>query len=160
MDTSGNSIEAIFPGLSGTSYQVTSPADDEYNCIAWAAGVTDAWWWPDPGGVKFWPVGARRDESLGAFGEAFASLGYEVCLEEQFEAGLEKVALFAGADGFPLHAARQLSNGRWTSKLGELEDIEHDLHALEGTEYGSVVLLMRRPRAAENPELPAPNPTA
>lgn len=27
--------------------------------------------------------------------------------------------------------ARQLPNGRWTSKLGEVEDIEHDLSDLE-----------------------------
>lgn len=33
---------------------------------------------------------------------------------------------------------------RWTSKLGELEDIEHDLTDLEGAAYGKVVLLMKR----------------
>src|SRR5437870_3230627 len=31
-------IEQIFPGLHGTLYQVTSPQDEAYNCIAWAAG--------------------------------------------------------------------------------------------------------------------------
>jgi len=44
----------------------------------------------------------------------------------------------------PLHVARQLPSGRWSSKLGALQDIEHDLHDLEGTEYGSVVLVMKR----------------
>jgi hypothetical protein len=56
-------------------------------------------------------------------------------------------ALFALADGFPTHAAWQLGSGRWTSKLGELEDIEHALRDLEGTEYGAVALVMKRPRA-------------
>jgi len=48
-----------------------------------------------------------------------------------------------------LHAARQLPEGRWTSKLGELEDIEHALHDLTGTVYGSVVLVMKRALLAE-----------
>jgi hypothetical protein len=39
-------LEDVFPGLQGTAYRVTSPADRGYNCIAWAAGVTDDWWWP------------------------------------------------------------------------------------------------------------------
>lgn len=60
------------------------------------------------------------------------------------EVGVERVALFAGSDGFPTHAARQLPNGRWTSKIGFLEDIEHDLYDLEGSEYGAVVRIMRR----------------
>ena len=54
----------------------------------------------------------------------------------------------------PKHAARQLPSGRWTSKLGFLEDIEHALHDLEGTEYGAVVLVMKRPIiAVEGPSL-------
>jgi len=45
----------------------------------------------------------------------------------------------------PTHAARQLENGRWTSKLGELEDIEHDLHHLASGAYGAVVQILKRP---------------
>jgi hypothetical protein len=51
----------------------------------------------------------------------------------------------------PKHAARQLPSGRWTSKLGPMEDIEHALHDLTGMAYGSVVLVMKRP------VLPAPH---
>ncbi|MCI0637958.1 MAG: hypothetical protein L0Y72_23715 [Gemmataceae bacterium] len=40
----------------------------------------------------------------------------------------------------PTHAARQLPTGRWSSKLGPSEDIEHDLHALEGEIYGTIAL--------------------
>ncbi len=56
--------------------------------------------------------------------------------------------MFADALGLPTHAARQLASGRWTSKLGKAEDIEHDLHDLEGDLYGIVVLLMKRPLSA------------
>ena len=58
-------IEAAFPRLRAGNYQVTSPREDAYNCVAWAAGHT--------------------------------------------------------------------------------EDIEHAQHDLEGTAYGSVVLILKRP---------------
>src|SRR5207244_363796 len=40
-------LEALFPGLRGTSYRITSPPDSAYNCVAWAAGDQASWWWPD-----------------------------------------------------------------------------------------------------------------
>ena len=136
-------LEAIFPGLRGSTYQVTSPATEVYNCIAWAAGDVGRWWWPDLLKKRYWPAGATRLETIAAFQEAFESLGFVVCPGEELEPGFEKIALFADEQG-PQHAARQLSNSRWTSKLGELEDIEHALHDLAGVEYGQVVLVMRR----------------
>jgi hypothetical protein len=86
-----------------------------------------------------------RAVTLEAFRQAFATLGYAVCAGEELEPGFEKIALFAGNRGAPTHAARQLSEGRWISKLGKKEDIEHALHDLEGELYGTVVLLMKRP---------------
>jgi hypothetical protein len=138
-------LESLFPGPRGSVYEVSSPPDDVYNCIAWAANDKLRWWWPDQFKKRYWPAGVLRDETLAAFQEAFASLGYAVCAGEELETGFEKVALFADPDGFPTHAARQLNNGRWTSKLGEIEDIEHALRDLEGAEYGAVVLVMKRP---------------
>jgi len=146
-------IEAIFPRLRGATYQVTSARDDVYNCIAWAAGVTTDWWWPVGSDKTFWPTGVPRAVTLEAFHDAFATLGYQTYASEEPELGFEKIALFANDKGEPKHAARQLPNGRWTSKLGKMEDIEHDLHDLTGTVYGSVVLVMKRPVAttAEGP---------
>ena len=54
-----NPLETIFPGLAGTGYAVTSPPAVEYNCIGWAAGEDDRWWWPDPAGVSYWPAGVE-----------------------------------------------------------------------------------------------------
>ncbi len=146
-------IERIFPGLIGTGYQVTSPQDDTYNCIAWAAGDTTQWWWPGepaaPDNSPYWPSGVPRLETLKAFREAFATLGYTVCDDDRLEAGFEKIAVFALL-GAPKHAARQLPSGRWTSKLGEWEDIEHALHDLTGMVYGSVALVMKRPLLADS----------
>jgi len=80
----------------------------------------------------------------------FESLGYVPCEGSQLEPGFEKVALYA-AGMFYTHAARQLPNGLWTSKLGKAEDIEHDApDDLAGGLYGEVVQIMRRPVSAEN----------
>jgi hypothetical protein len=146
-------LELVFPALRGTAYQVTSPPTRKYNCIAWAAGDTAQWWWPTeaPSDRKFhWPPGVPREVTLEAFRAAFATLGYVVCDDDRLEAGYEKIALFVLL-GVLKHAARQLASGRWTSKLGESEDIEHALHDLTGMVYGSVVSVMKRPFAASEP---------
>jgi hypothetical protein len=139
-------IEQIFPALRGSAYRVTSPEEDTYNCIAWAAGDTTKWWWPDEPGhpdSAYWPAGVPRVETLEAFRQAFATLGYVVCNDDQPETEYEKIALFALV-GTPKHAARQLPSGRWTSKLGPMEDIEHARHDLTGLVYGAVALVMKR----------------
>jgi hypothetical protein len=139
-------IDKLFPGLVGKTYQFTSPADEVYNCIAWAAGRKSEWWWPFDAPGHYWPEGVAKAETLHAFQDVFATIGYTVCNDAEFDAGFEKVAIFADANGIPTHASRQLPNGRWTSKLGKLEDIEHDLLDLTGVEYGSVVVIMQRPK--------------
>lgn len=73
MDVS--SLEQVFPNLAGTQYRITSARSVNYNCIAWAAGRDDVWWWPDPLGRGFWPLGVARVATLEAFMQAFATLG-------------------------------------------------------------------------------------
>lgn len=41
--------------------------------------------------------------------------------------------------------ARQLPSGLWTSKLGEMEDIEHTLRGLKGDIYGAATGFLKRP---------------
>jgi hypothetical protein len=143
-----SNLEDVFPRLRGTGYHISSPQDPDYNCIAHAVGDTRSRWWPDLDGKDTWPEGVPREETPEAFVALFATLGYAVCAGEELEGGFEKVALFAAAQGVPTHAARQLDSGRWTSKLGELEDIEHALRDLEGEAYGAVVIIMKRPMPA------------
>jgi hypothetical protein len=47
-------------------------------------------------------------------------------------------------DGTPTHAARQLPDGTWTSKLGISEDIQHALDDLAGAVYRAVVQILKR----------------
>jgi len=138
-----NPLEAIFLGLVGTDYRVTSPADDEYNCIAWAATEADRWWWPDPLGTSYWPDGVMRAETTEAFIAAYATAGFTSADDDSLQPDVEKIAVYVKA-GKPTHAARQLASGRWTSKLGRAEDIEHELSALTGNVYGIVGFFLQR----------------
>ena len=68
-----------------------------------------------------------------------------MCNSIAYEEGFEKVAIYIDTHGKPTHAARQLSSGIWTSKLGQLEDIEHSkLDDITGSQYGSVGVILKR----------------
>lgn len=131
----------LFPRLSN-NFRVTSPKTPGYNCIAWSAEDSQHWW--QPGG--FWPIPTSpHDCGIGNLEQALASIGYEPCQDGSLESGFQKVALYGSALMFT-HAARQLADGKWTSKLGKAEDIEHDTpDDVSGGLYGEVVGFMRRP---------------
>lgn len=138
-------LRRLFPNLTNEARQ-TSPADDSYNCIAWAAGDTEHHWWPVdyPTNGVVWPIDA--DDSIEGFVRAFETLGFGICGTGEFESGYEKIAMFVNADG-PSHMSRQLPSGKWTSKMGMvLEDIEHPtVDEICGTQYGQVSRYMKRP---------------
>ena len=137
-------LENLFPKLANTSYEITSPQDTNYNCIAWAANDNSNAWWPDLFNQYYWPEKIPREKSLQAFIDAYQTLGYSVCNNGDVEQGFEKIALYEDLSG-PSHAARQFSDGTWTSKLGDYEDINHVIDALEGKEYGRIVQFLKRP---------------
>jgi hypothetical protein len=128
-------LAELFPHLADEGYAETSPPSIQYNCIAWAAGRSDEWWWPDALGAYFWPETVPRTETMEAYIQTFELLGYVRCADYE-------------RDGKPTHAARQLTDGTWTSKLGRQVDVRHTLHALEGAIYGKVAAFLRRRSAA------------
>jgi hypothetical protein len=76
----------------------------------------------------------------------YESVGFVVCADGSQEDGVEKVAIYADGDEY-MHAARQLEDGMWTSKMGPDEDIEHDApDNLAGPCYGHVTTFMKRNR--------------
>ncbi len=127
-------------------FNVTSESTLRYNCFVWALG-DDSQWIAPTGYYNYWPEDIPNELTLDTIAELFRQAGYEVCGDGSLEAGYEKVAIYV-KDGVPTHAARQLGDGRWTSKLGKYEDIEHDsLDALQGEgfgEYGRVEVFMSR----------------
>jgi hypothetical protein len=73
--------------------------------------------------------------------------GYTKCDTGEQEIGYEKVAIYEHPVFDVQHAARQLQNGRWTSKIGEWEDISHRTpQCMECDDYGEVVQYMKRRR--------------
>jgi hypothetical protein len=143
-------IEACFPSLKA-GFNITSPANEEYNCIAWSINDKSQWWWPTPPGKwpgKYWPPSVPEEATLPAFTKAYEDLGFKICDERAFEDGFDKIAIYANRIGTITHAARwwREDNG-WSSKLGEENDIlHHTLEALEGFSYGAVVQIMKRRR--------------
>jgi hypothetical protein len=81
---------------------------------------------------------------LEAFIKLFQSVGYQICENGELETGFQKLALFE-KDGKPTHAARQLADGNWTSKLGAHFDVKHTLTAINGGRYGDAILFFKRP---------------
>jgi hypothetical protein len=135
-----------FPNLKKLGFRKTSEPDS-YNCIAYAIGDLTRFWWPGeylPSSVDYWPPDIPNEATLDAFTHAFATVGYVRCEDGGPEPGHEKVALYA-IESEIRHAAKQQIDGKWRSKLGPDEDIEHTLAGLEGPFYGIVVAFLKRP---------------
>ncbi|MCY4030370.1 MAG: hypothetical protein OXH75_29165 [Acidobacteria bacterium] len=146
-----NDLRALFPKLDAQNHRITSQEDPRYNCVAWAARDSSRWWDHLYG---YWPDGVPRDPAIEAYVELFQRLGFESCNSPEIEPGFEKVALFGKAGEFT-HVARALESGGWTSKLGRLEDIEHDsLDSLADDaddSYGQPLVFLRRAQANRTP---------
>ncbi|MFV8753331.1 hypothetical protein ACNOYE_22510 [Nannocystaceae bacterium ST9] len=125
-----------FPALG--CYGVTASEDDDYNCIAASAGVTDRWVWSEVDWLYGDADGVVEVEDFDGF---YARGGYVVSPNCTQEVGLEKVALYAcmHPDGTiePTHAARQrdvpgVEGEWWESKEGREKQILHQLDDLTG----------------------------
>lgn len=141
-------LEEDFPHLAESGWKETSEATPRYNCIAFGVHDTNQWWERLAVPIRgyYWPPNIKRSDTVESWIQVFELHGFAVCGSIELETGFEKVAIYE-TDGEPTHVARQLEDGKWTSKLGEDEDIEHStLVALEGDFYGKVVKILKRPR--------------
>jgi hypothetical protein len=140
-------METAFPLLAGTLYSEESPSTDIYNCIAFAFGDTHKWWWPRGGFGIYWPDGFPMSDDVEVLVRVFNTYGFFACPDGTYEQGFEKVVIYSNGGKFK-HAARQLESGRWASKLGEEQDIEHELpEHLNSSIYGTATEFLRRPRS-------------
>lgn len=133
---------SLFPHLTDGDFEETSAPDEQYNCLAWAAGIQDEWWEPSIDGV--WPDDLPQEDTVECLVKVYERHGFTECADSSFEPGIEKIAIYGNGDGYE-HAARQM-DGKWTSKMGAGIDILHkDLDCLAGDFYGSVKRYMARP---------------
>ena len=147
------------PHLESCSFEVKSPTDRSYNCIAWVAGDTTKIWSPAVAvggrmlGGYYWPD-VPKLPTVTAVEAVFERQGYTRTDvgDTAVESGVEKIAIFGyDAMGLLTHAARQCASGRWSSKMGDNADIEHTLRDIEGGIFGEVRSLMRKDPKVDPP---------
>jgi hypothetical protein len=140
--------EAQFPHLG--NWVETSSATTDYNCYAFAVGDQERWWDPLPAPGYYWPD-VPLNHRVSTFVEIYKGYGFEPCADGTLEPGVEKIVIYENESGGCDHVARQLPDGRWTSKIGPDEDISHESPAsLSGDFYGRSVHFMARRRADQN----------
>jgi hypothetical protein len=137
-------LEEDCPGLLHASYEITSPRDPQYNCIAFAVGDLTHFWYDAGVNGYYWPPKTPSADTLEGWVQVFYDHGYRETGDATLEAEFEKVAIYV-SKGTPEHVARQKASGVWTSKMGPGHDIEHaTLEALEGATMGTVAKIMKR----------------
>lgn len=131
------------PLRSDPNFHLTSNCTFEYNCIAFAMGMTDRWvdiayhpwhWWP--------PV--EKGQTKDHLKNAFIYFGFEECgLDDAIETDYDKVALYEKDDKWT-HAAKIVAEGIYHSKFGASFDGEHSRGNVLRLKYGEVYLIMKR----------------
>lgn len=156
---SNQDIIDSFPKLSGDpDFRITSPSTNKYNCIAWAHGHSDKWMQPVDNTIPknldlvfYWPEDVECNGDIQFLIQTFELKGYQICDKWEHEEGYQKVALYRDPDSSQYtHAAREIVAdkkrcGKWTSKLGKENDIQHgNPYTIEGDCYGIVHCIMKR----------------
>ena len=119
-------IEPHFPNLK--TWNVTGPATDKYNCIAWSVGIKNEWIWPG--------------HTVQDFDSFYSLHGWTVSSNCNREYKKRKVALYAynSNPNSCSHGSRETHDCGWDeSKLGKWERIMHIRTELEGGFYGYII---------------------
>jgi len=75
----------------------------------------------------------------------FLELGFDEALNDSYEEGVTKIAIFINTSrNHFMHVSRQLTTGKWASKLGDWEDIEHDIPEDLLGFYGDRIIYMEK----------------
>lgn len=131
------------PLKNDVNFRLLSPFSYQYNCIAFAMGMSDRW--VDPADIPWhwWPPVAKG-ESVEHLKNAFRYFGFEECgMDDRVDDSYDKVAIYCDGDRWT-HAARIVSEGIYHSKFGESYDGCHSRGNVLQAQYGVVCLIMRR----------------
>ncbi len=140
--------EIVFPWAPKSySYPAkkTSNKDTNYNCASWVVGINDRWLWPfnDLNPYWYWPADIKEGDEVESFIDFFSNMGYVICFSEIYEENYDKVVVYGDSEG-PTHLAKQLDKKYWSSKIGDMEDVKHELKTFENSRYGNIKLFMKR----------------
>src|SRR6266705_4307778 len=111
-------LEEDFPGLVDSLYEIKSPRDPTYNCIAFAVVDLTHFWYDTHTRGYYWPPGVPSADTIEGWIKVFSDHGYSETDDASLELEYEKVAIYATPDA-PEHVARQKASGVWTSKMGK-----------------------------------------
>ena len=92
---SAESIESSFPSLSASGYQIESPEDFNYNCLAFVLGDRNNWWEPLPQFVFYWPSGFSPDVSVATVVKIIQLHGYIVECDRRANPLSDAIAVYA-----------------------------------------------------------------
>lgn len=131
----------LFPLL--TDYELIPNSESmEYNCISHTLNINNDISWPFDNN-NYWPV--SRNLTKESFDKFYEFHGFEKMnlLDFSYDSKYIKVALYTNK-GIPTHAAIQVDEFFWESKIGELGIIKHDLFEIEDNVYGEVAQIYRK----------------
>ena len=141
----------LFPLL--TDYElIQNSENNKYNCVSHTLNIKDKWIWPyleDEIYIRkynsYWTV--KNEISKESFDEFYEYHGFEKLdlLDFFYDPKYIKVALYTNK-GIPTHAAIQVDEFFWESKIGELGIIKHDLFEIEDDVYGKVTQIYKKPK--------------
>lgn len=143
-DLNEKRIRIHFPNLKiGENGNYTSEKGDQYNCAAWAVQLEDEW-------IQFEDAQGNLDLSIERYITYYKNHGFEVGKNPDLEIGIIKIAIYANENKEFKHVARQLTDGQWTSKIGDWEDIEHKtLDVVTGKSYGKPHVIMQKKQTVQ-----------
>jgi hypothetical protein len=143
-------LEWRHPKLKRENYRITSDHSIRYNCVAWALGENRRWYQVGSEPHWYWPAGVPKDGTFESYVALFTRIGFSPCDSAEWEAGYEKVALYADDEGVFKHVAKMKDAETWMSKVGSLDDIEHrTLDVFDSDRLGTVRQVLRRPIQGE-----------
>jgi hypothetical protein len=137
-------IEKWHPKLTGKDYKIVQIDEvlEYFNCIAFVLDIYKGWYGSS---TKYWPSDISRVPVLENYVKYFKTFGYDVCENDKYEQGFEKIAIYINKNKVT-HTAKQF-NDKWRSKLGGSVIIEHELEWLTGYDadnYGEIGVIMKR----------------
>lgn len=128
-----------FPNLTEQNFFFKSLKTDDYNCAAFVLNIEDEW-------IEFKDEYGNLDVNLQTYINYYKSKGFEEIDSIEIEDNKFKIAIYYIKESLEFkHVAFQIAKGKWKSKLGDWEDIEHEnLETLFGSSYGNAVVYMRK----------------
>lgn len=141
-------FERFFPGAKDKRLPIKDDPNDEYNCIGYAVNERANL---DPRGT----ADAQR--------RFLIDRGFDPSNDAKHVKGKYKVAVYGKRrpDGSyePTHAAKEVGEGVWRSKLGKGPLVEHnDLDDISGEQYGYPMWYFEKPENELNPDPPPRTP--